>query len=325
MQATRSTFRPDDGGVDGGDRFVTAGLPSFFVVGAPRAGTTALYRYLQQHPVLYLSTVKEPSFFACGEAAVEEVGRAAAADDDVALARSVLTWDRYRSLYAPAPDGAVLGDSSPTYLYLPQVPPTLARHVPDARIVAVLRQPAERAWSHLNADAGGRPVDPADLLTALAAEEAAPRTTFVASHDYLRPGLYGLALEGWLRHFPREQVLLLPHDELLTDTEATVRRIFDFVGVDPHAALDTAVRYNAAGPTARLSVTSVLRRLRRHAHLLPDGLHRRAARVRAQVANRERRAVLLPDDVRAEVTERWFAADLDRLEAATGFVTRDWR
>ena len=124
-------------------------LPNFFLVGAPKAGTTSLYSYLGHHPRIYTSPVKEPHFFA------DEIRRENF-DPRVFPGGIVTCWDDYCRLFDQAGDESALGEASVCYLWSPTAPERIAARVPDARILIMLRDPAERAFSqYLHGVSGG--------------------------------------------------------------------------------------------------------------------------------------------------------------------------
>ena len=131
---------------------MTAGLPDFLVVGAPKSGTTSLYRYLEGHPDVYLSPVKEPRYFAFPDTPPRFVGPGAKD-----LNREIV-WreDDYRALFAGRqPHHRAGGEASATYLWAPGAAERIARTVPESRLIAILRQPADRAFSTSGTTAPG--------------------------------------------------------------------------------------------------------------------------------------------------------------------------
>ena len=137
-------------------------LPNFFIVGAPKAGTTSLYHYLDQHPQIYMSSIKEPHFFATEirEENFDPKLRRRIARDTRGLREFlsapmhekrfggiVTDWEDYLRLFANANDEASLGEASVCYLWSPTAPGRIADRIPDAKILVMLRDPAERAFS----------------------------------------------------------------------------------------------------------------------------------------------------------------------------------
>jgi len=110
--------------------------PNFFIVGAPRAGTTSLYFYLKQVPEVYLSPVKEPNYFS-----VKIIP-----DDHYLL--PIRNKKNYLKLFEKVKDEKAIGEASPSYLEDPETPYLISQDVSDARIIAILRDPVERAFSH---------------------------------------------------------------------------------------------------------------------------------------------------------------------------------
>jgi hypothetical protein len=117
-------------------------LPNFFVVGAARAGTTSVGRYLGEHPQVYMSPVKEPSYFARDIVNVEIRGRWRRNQGGV-----VVDWEQYKGLFRNAAGESAVGEASTAYLISPEAPGKIRSSLPDARVVILLRSPVERAFS----------------------------------------------------------------------------------------------------------------------------------------------------------------------------------
>src|SRR6188508_1581564 len=115
-------------------------LPNFFIVGAPKAGTTSLYYYLKRHPEVFMSPIKEPNFFAYEETIKQNLYH---------KEKGVGTLEEYKDLFAEA-NGRhkAIGEASVSYLFYPPVPERIKQMVPDAKIIISLRNPVDRALSH---------------------------------------------------------------------------------------------------------------------------------------------------------------------------------
>jgi len=200
-------------------------LPDFLILGAQKAGTTALYAYLRWHPQITGPSFKEVSFF------------------DRHYARG----ERWYRAHLPIRRGRIVGEASPSYLFHPLAPERVARMLPDARLIALLREPVGRAFSHYQHEVAlGRESLPFEDAVAQEGErmqgevERMLRDPTYFSHawwnyTYVARGRYAEQLERWFAAFPREQVLVLLTDELAADTPGTYRRVLDFLGVEPHA------------------------------------------------------------------------------------------
>lgn len=201
-------------------------LPSFLILGAQKAGTTALFAYLREHPDVTGPAWKEVSFF------------------DRHYARGE-RW--YRGNFPlRGRRAAAVGEASPSYLFHPLAPERVHALIPHARLIALLRNPVDRAFSHYQHEVAlGR--ESLSFEDALEREEErlsgeVERLTADPAyfshpwwnHTYTSRGLYAEQLERWLAVFPREQLLVLLTDELAEDPGGTYRRVLDFVGVAPH-------------------------------------------------------------------------------------------
>jgi len=204
--------------------------PDFFLVGAPKAGTTALHAALAAHPQLYLSPVKEPKFYLCDGRRPPRGEHRGPGD---AHSRNEWIWrrERYEALFATAPEGALRGESTPFYLSDPAALARIRRDRPDARLVAVLRDPVDRAysnWMHLWSD--GLEPEP-DVVRAVAAEDARRAAGWAPFWHYRRLGRYGEQVEALYRIFPREQVHLLRYRDLVDDPAEAIGAVCTFLGV----------------------------------------------------------------------------------------------
>ncbi|HEY0811891.1 MAG TPA: sulfotransferase [Pseudonocardia sp.] len=226
------------------------GLPDFLLVGAPKCGTSALHAALARHPELFLSEPKEPKFFLTDGPPPSAGG----GPGDVATWGEHV-WRRadYEALFAAAPPGVLRGESTTFYLYDRGAQWRIRELLPDARLVAVLRDPVERAhsnWAHLR---GAGLEAEADFLTALDREDDRIAAGWAQFWHYAGLGRYGGQLEHLFSLFAREQVLLVRYRELLEAPGPTVDRVCRFLGVRVGAVTDVPrrnVRPEVTGRTA---------------------------------------------------------------------------
>ena len=166
-------------------------MPNFLIIGAMKSGTTALYYYLEQHPEIYMSPVKEPNFFSSQE-------QENAAD-------AVTHIGSYQHLFRGVSGEKAIGEASHSYLYDPRAAAEIRSYIPGAKLIATLRNPIDRAYSHFlyMVRSGTEPLD--DFAQALREEEVGihKERTF---QDYIGRGLYYDQLERCFGTFPREQV-----------------------------------------------------------------------------------------------------------------------
>ena len=214
------------------------GLPDFIIIGAGKSGTTSLFRYLSAHPGVFACPAKEPRHFAYPE------GSEGLREGDPFLAEIVRGRADYETLFDAAPPGSRRGEASVCYLPSPVAAQNIASCLPDVRLVAILRDPSERAWSHHQFfhSAGVEPE--ADFWKCHALEEQRRRERWFISHAYVDAGFYWRHLSRYLAHFPREQLLVLLAEDLSTRPEETLARVFSHIGVDPHFKPPSATRHN---------------------------------------------------------------------------------
>ena len=251
-------------------------FPSFVVIGAAKSGTTALYHLLRQHPQVFMSRVKEPGFFAFDETRPSFSGPH---QDSLVNARFVWRLDEYLDLFRSAGNARALGEVTPYYLVSPRAAPSLKTHVEGVRLVALLRHPVERAYSHyLMLVRDGH--EPLSFEEALAAEPARTAANWYWGR-YREHGYYHRHLRRYFDLFPREHIRVYLYDDFRRDPLGLLRDLFEFLGVDSNVAIDTSARHNVSGvlrnPVWRLlwSRSNSIRALIRP--LLPRALRRRVA------------------------------------------------
>lgn len=218
-------------------------MPTFLIVGAGKSGTTSLYEYLKQHPQVFMPEVKEPLFFAFEGQQVKFSGPG----DAEMNARAVTTLERYHALFRDGMNQAARGEASTAYLYYPAAAQRIRRLIPEAKLVILLRCPAERAYSNfLHALRVGRePIG--DFAKALDAEPKRISAGWSHFFHYRSKGWYYRQLTHWINLFPRDQLLIHLYDDLENDPTGLLRGIFNFIGVDPDQKVDMTLKFNASG------------------------------------------------------------------------------
>lgn len=265
--------------------------PNFFVVGAAKSGTTALYNGLLRHDDVYLTTPKEPHFYAY---LADPVALSHLYADETAARRS------YTELFADAGDESAVGDASTSNLVVPGAAEVIAREVPDARIVAVLRHPVDRAFSHWRhfRVAGGE--DIADFAEALRQEQPRAAAGFPFTYQYRGWGRYAGLLRPYIERFGRERVQVHLYDDLCADSGAVLRETFRFLGVDGSVDIPPLGRFNEMAAPA------------------PSGWRSRLA------GRRSPPKPALDPELRAELTEG-FREEISALEELISRDLSAWR
>ena len=249
-------------------------VPNFFIVGAQKAGTTSLYRYLDQHPDIYMSPLKEPSYFS-EEARPENFADAMqpSVRRDIARLRRdldrsriesrlggiVTEWEDYCRLFAGVRDERAIGEASVCYLWSKTAPARIAGRLPNAKIIVILRDPADRAFSqymHYIFD-GELHCSFRDHLHAALAHRDDGK--FSVLHPFLEVGLYADQVSRYRQHFPADRLGIWLHEE--TKSPHFLRDVLRFLEVDVDFVVDTTKRHMEAQIPRSLWMNSALQSL----------------------------------------------------------------
>lgn len=216
----------------------------FIVIGAQKAGTTSLFRYLQGHPQLYLLPQKEAAFFSTPE--FETRG-----------------FDWYlNTYYGSAPPNRLWGKATPQYMIDHRVPARMARTLPKVRLIALLRNPLARSYSHYKMLCRREQVrmDVSQLVEELAIPNVAegarllPVTWAAEPRGVLALGEYGRILENYCRYFRPEQMLILFTEGLAARPQQEFRRVLVFLGVsEDYVPPNLRQRYHVGGRQQRFA------------------------------------------------------------------------
>jgi hypothetical protein len=296
-------------------------MPDFLVIGAPKAGTTALHAALARHPGLFMSPVKEPKFFLTDGRPPPAKG---GPGDALTYREHIWRRQDYEALFDAAPPGTLRGESTPLYLYDRAAMRRIHETLPGARLIVVVRDPVDSNWTHLWS-AGLEPVG--DFVRACGEEERRIAAGWASFWHYTGLGRYGEQLEYLFTLFPREQVLVLRYRQMVDEPAQTLDRICAFLGV-PTGVLTEIPRQNVTShpePTLGHRVVSAAQRAGSAIGTLIPGLTaatltgplerylQRHSRER-QPLNWEQRQELIPR----------FESDIKRLEEVLGESFRDW-
>jgi len=211
--------------------------PDFFIVGAPKSGTTSLYNYLTQHPSIFMPMHKEPHFFGGWRQSVSE-----------------RDFQEYLNLFRGVKDNVLVGEASTTYLYLESAAEEINRFQPQAKIIIVLRDPVDRTysqyWHHVR-----------NGWTSLSFEEELEEEEkriregwrgFLPGDQppayYIKSGRYADQVKRFLEVFGSDSVKIYLFEDLIKDAKGVCRDVFEFLGVDPDQPVYIKRVYNVSGP-----------------------------------------------------------------------------
>lgn len=287
---------------------IAMALPTFFIIGAAKTGTTSLYYYLNQHPQIQMSANKEPNFFSGPENGIPyPMGRVSRLED-------------YEKLFDPAI--SVRGEASVGYANHPRrqhVPERIKKLVPTAKFIYLVRDPIARTvsqYQHRVAAEGER----RSLREALS-DLSDPYSPCIC------PSLYASQFDLYMHHFPKERMLVIDQAELLTDRLSTLRQIFTFLSVDEgidslrfDEELNTSGEHRVypsgytrlRGPVARVPLRWIPPRTRR-------SLRRSVERILWPSVE----PATLDDELRARL-EELYVGEVERLRVLTGKTFPTW-
>lgn len=299
-------------------------LPDVFVIGAPKAGSTAVHGALASHPALHMSSPKEPKYWMCGDQPPPPQH-----GPGDAHSRKEWIWRRqdYEALFAGAPDGALLGESTPFYLWDTAAHVRISAAVPGARFIAVVRDPVDRAysnWGHLWCD-GYEPIG--DFVEATELEDERTAAGWAPFWRYLDLGRYGQQLEHLYRYVDPSQVLVLRYRQLVDEPDQTLATIAAFLDIDP-AGFGPVRGENVSAWVDGTPVNQALRAAVRAGawagRFPPPEVWRTFERpLRAALRRGDAHRPELTVEQRTRV-QRHFVEDVERLSDLTGSDFRDW-
>jgi hypothetical protein len=221
--------------------------PNFFIVGAPKAGTTSLDSYLDQHPQIYMSPIKEPSHFASElrpenfhprfrpqiQSEMESLRQYLAGPmTEKRFGGPVVDWENYRRLFQNAREGQAIGEASASYLWSATAAGNISTRIPRAKIVMILRDPAERAYSqYLQAVSGGLVHRSFGEQVRLSLKDK--NEPFDVLNPLLEFGLYYDQVKRYLQVFPAGNVKIYLYEDYKRNPKETLADLFRFLSVDP--------------------------------------------------------------------------------------------
>ena len=289
--------------------------PNLFILGAAKAGTTTLYHYLDRHPEIYFSQVKEPQYF-CHEGLYDK-GMTYYLDTFFKGA------DRFR----------VRGEATPHYLYYEKAARRIANDLnrENLRFIVILRDPVARAYSlYWNMVAEG--IEPLSFEQAIEAEKTRlndPELEYSGSvsFQYLDSGLYTKQIESYLKYFNKRQFLFVLFDDLSSNPQSVLNEVCDFLEISRFNILPEIRKTNASNMPRSQRLHTFLRGSGRVKHfvggLLPSTLKYKVMEI---LIDANKRSVRYPEMCveTKDKLKKYFSADLIALEEMTGKSLENW-
>lgn len=269
-------------------------LPNFLIIGAPRSGTTSLYHYFRQHPQIYMSPVKEPMYYWPEGRAEYDYG--------------VTTRQAYERLFDGVTSERAIGEASPQYLRGESAPALIDADLPGVRLIASLRNPADRAYSsYLGRLRGGKETR--------GAVEALRRDGY-----YCRSSVYYPQLVRYIERFGRARVKTIVFEDLAARTHDVLRELYEFLGVDNDFVADIEA-HNVGAVPKNVAVNAmfwkVVQGVKRVIPIRNSGI---AGRIHRRMV---RRPDPLPPPLRREMLD-YFRDDIARTSELLGRDLSFW-
>jgi len=296
-------------------------MPDFLIIGAGKSGTTSLNNYLKQHPEVFMCRRKEPNFFALEMVNPE--------DYELESSRqyyyeSVSQLDEYQKLFEGAKDGQLLGEVSNTYLNSDFACERIKHYVPQAKLIAILRDPAERLYSryyHLLRE---------HVLDDLTWDQVWDKSTqWWKRQDLVDEGFYYKNLKKYFDNFPAEHIHIILYEDFTENTAEVMREVVAFLNLDPEVKIDTGTVYNKSGTVKNEAVNKMVGQNSAPIRLLKSAvpsLHQQlkksvwANKLLYYFRNKNLDKPGMPADLRGQLIEKLYREDIEQLAP---FLKRD--
>lgn len=229
-------------------------LPNFLIIGAPKCGTTSLASYLSTHPDVFMCPWKEPNYFAL---AGHQLPHNGPASPDVLNAIIYLhcatEFEQYRSLFDGATDQKAIGEASVRYLYYPESAPRIKEALPDVRMIAILREPVSRLYSHYCMMREFQ-LEPLELADAIAAENSRIADNWGWDWHYTSIGRYAKQIKLYYDFFEKSQLKVFLYDEFAHNPVEVYRQVCRHLGIDESVVPNMSARGKVAYRPKNLTI-----------------------------------------------------------------------
>lgn len=234
--------------------------PNFFLVGTVKGGTTALHRYLYAHPDIYVSPVKEVNYFSKDaiypELFAKDYRHDVAIDIDKYLSGErlqpvhiahITDEATYQRLFDRVKNETAIGEMSLSYMLYDGVAEKIKSYNSDAKIIMILRNPSERAYSQYIMNLKQGKILNDNFLEEIINDDSASPSGWGINHQYLYIGKYYKQVKNYLNVFPKNQVKIILYDDLVEDAQAVMKELFRFLEVTEDIIIDSNKKYNEGG------------------------------------------------------------------------------
>ena len=294
-------------------------LPNFLIIGAAKSGTTSLHDYVGQHPQAYMSPLKETNFFTFDGGRPNFGGP----DGDVFTRNSVYCMEHYAHLFDGQTDQIAIGEASPRYLSVEGTAARIKRCLPSVKLVAILRNPADRAFSAFSMRKRDG-WESCETLEQAIADEPRRITERWGGGIYREGGLYARQLRQYWEHFDAKQIRVYLYEDLVSTPNQLLGDLFDFLGIDPRFRAETSQRLNVSGviknPILRAAWTKTHRIQRMIRPLVPRPTRQRISRF---FTGLEKERLPFPPEQRKRLVD-YYHDDVEQLQGLIGRDLSAW-
>ena len=234
--------------------------PNFIIIGAMKAATTSLYNYIKQHPDIFMTKVKEPMFFNNfqQENNYNILG---------SKSKKATTLEEYLAMFKDAKNEKAIGEASPAYIYNENAPYLIKENLPDVKIIAILRQPTDRAYSNFLHTKRADRENVNSFEQAIKIEKERISDNWSPLYHYIQKGFYSVQLKRYYNLFPKENIKVYLFEDVVKNPKETLKDIFKFLNVDENIEIDVSKKSNVSG-TPKGILGFILKKMRYY-NLMP--------------------------------------------------------
>lgn len=292
--------------------------PNFIIIGAMKAATTSLYTYLKQHPDIFMTKVKEPMFF----------NNFNQITDFKVLAnksKKVNSLLDYFSMFSSVKNESAIGEASPAYIYNEKAPYLIKEHLPDVKIIAILRQPTDRAYSNFLHTKRADRENVNSFEQAIKIEKERISDNWSPLYHYIQKGFYSVQLKRYYNLFPKENIKVYLFEDVVKNPKETLKDIFKFLNVDENIEIDVSKKSNVSGtPKGILGFT--LKKMRYY-NLMPKFAisdYLPTVMVNLLFKSVYKDAEKLDSVLRKELTDKYYREEILKLEKLIDKDLSNW-
>ncbi len=293
-------------------------FPDFIVIGAMKAGTTALYGFLCQHPEIIMSSRKELGFYAFE------------GEDPSAMWKGLVgNIKEYQAFFSdPLRDNQLVrGEVSSVYMHFPTSISRMQYYVPSVKLIAILRDPCERAYSHYLYNVRDGREKERTFLKAIQRDDNARKQSEANKYfGYLEKGLYFEQLSPYFQSFRRDQIMTLLYEDFCSNPEASMKKLYEYIGVDYQIDIDYRKRYNESYIPRSRAVYSFMHgnsNLRQFIRSFVPTSYKKAIRQTINRLNVAGRKDCDPESLNFLI--QFYREDTAKLERLIGIDLTDWK